>query len=101
MLPGIGITGGRLVTQTAQQSTGDRFAGLYDAVWDEQEADGEIDREMIRLLARAESNRRTIAIRPVAPKQLYAINRYRIDNGKEALVYTQLPIRQANHQQSY
>lgn len=66
-----------------------------------QSVEMEADREMVRLLAARELDQTLSAIEPIAPSELYAINRFRIDNGREAVVYTQLPTSLARYRESY
>lgn len=61
----------------------------------------DVDREMVRLLAARELNRILSAVEPIAPSELYSINRFRIDNGREAVVYTQLPASLARYREGY
>ncbi|MEE8398097.1 MAG: hypothetical protein V3S89_03765 [Desulfobacterales bacterium] len=61
----------------------------------------EADREMVRIQAARELNRPVSEIESIAPSEIYAVNRFRIDNGREAVVYTRLPITLASYRESY
>lgn len=61
----------------------------------------EADREMVRLQAARELNREVATVEPIAPSEIYAINRFRMDDGREAVVYTQLSMTLASYRESY
>jgi len=60
-----------------------------------------LDEEFVRYLAKREYKTSPVNVKPVAPDELYSVNRFRLNNGKDALVYTQVPIKQVGFRESY
>lgn len=60
-----------------------------------------IDKEFVRYLAEREYKTSPVNVKPVIPGELYSVNRFRLNNGKDALVYTQVPIKQVGFRESY
>ena len=54
-------------------------------------ATADIDREFIRYLAERQYRMKPVNIEPIATGEVFAVNRYRLDNGKEVFVYTKFP----------
>ena len=61
----------------------------------------DIDEEVVRLLTEGQMKQKPMDIQPVAPSEFYAVNRFRLDNGKDVVVYTQVPLTHVSTRESY
>jgi hypothetical protein len=61
----------------------------------------DVDEAFVRLLTEGKMKQRPINIQPVAPSEFYAVNRFRLDNGKDVVVYTQVPLTQVSTRESF
>ncbi len=73
----------------------------YGAGTDGPSYQRQVDQEVARLFAQRKLNRKNAGVKPISPNEVYSINRFRMDNGKDVLVYTQVPVRQASYRESY
>ncbi len=53
-------------------------------------SDSDVDQELVRYLAR-QMDSHPVNVRPVSNKELYAVQKYRLGNGKDVMVYTEVP----------
>jgi hypothetical protein len=60
-----------------------------------------IDKEFVRYLAEREYKTSPVDIEPFISGELYSVNRFRLNNGRDALVYTQVPAKQVDFRESY
>jgi len=88
-------------TDGIPQSQGEDPLLAYDIDQRQQTLGRRLDQEVVRLLAESKLKRKSASITPVAPNELYSISRFRMDNGKDVLVYTRLPLKQAGFRESY
>ena len=73
----------------------------YGSVSDNPSYRRQVDQEVVRLLAQSQLKRKNAGVKPIAPNEVYSINRFRMDNGKDVLVYTQMPVKQVSYRESY
>ncbi|OQY29972.1 MAG: hypothetical protein B6244_01555 [Candidatus Cloacimonetes bacterium 4572_55] len=63
------------------------------------EASRKVDREFVRYLAQQEHQLGPISILPTETGGVYSVNQFRLNNGKRAVVFTQIPTE--NQMESY
>jgi len=61
----------------------------------------DVDEAFVRLLTESKMKQKHLNIRQVSPSEFYAVNRFRLDNGKDVVVYTQVPLTQVSTRESY
>jgi len=61
----------------------------------------DIDEVFVRLLTESQMGKKLANIQPIAPREVYGVNRYRLDNGEDVVVYTQIPLTQVSTRESF
>ncbi len=61
----------------------------------------DLDLEFVRYLAEREYQRGPVTVEPVISDEVYAVSRFRLDNGRDALVYTQVSTGRNGLRESY
>lgn len=61
----------------------------------------DLDEIFVKLLSENHLNRTPIKIEPIAPSEFYSINRFRLDDGNDVIVYTQYPGEKADIRESF